>query len=740
MNHSFSFIKRHTLRFTLSILLTMLLGSTQLNATHLAGQDLTYECLGNGVYEITLTLYRDCQGIPVAQGYNLTATAAACGASFTIPVAQVDTPEVISHPCYGQSTICTGGTLPGIEKYTYKGITTLGFSCGDWVVGYGSCCRNAAITTGPANQGLYVETLISTDSTLCNNSPVFSNDPVLYLCAGQTYNYNHGAIDPDGDSLVYSLVDPLQNPNVPVTFWPPFSATNPLSSSPPLSLDPNTGAIVINPTMTNQVAVMAVKVDEYRNGQLIGSVTRDLQIWVTTNCTNTLPVASGIDGYNFYTTYACVGDSVVFEIYGTDADSGQTVTMSHNNGIPGAYYGINQTYGILGFSWTPGSNDTGINTFTVTVTDDACPQNGSQTFTYNVVVGGGSIDAGMDTTICYGDSVQLSVTGSGTNFYNWSPSTGLSCTNCPNPIAYPLTTTHYVVTSFDSLQCISMDTVVVYVIPCNNPPTDCDSLNLSANFSSTSSSLTLDVTDLSTGSPITMIYWDFGDGSSTVYGLAGSSASHTYANSGTYNVCLTIATYLPGGLCCHDTICESITVIEDPCDAHNADFNIHYISPKSRLFTDITAPGSNSVIFDFGDGNTAVAGGGSSVSHTYATAGTYHVKMTSYYHPTPDTCCVDEKCRYVRVLFKKKSKSVGVIVHTFSNQGSGSLRVLTQIDDAQPGQVHQLNIYNASGQKIYSNAAAEASVDLDLGNVTPGVYMAEVIGEGFTQTEKFVIR
>ncbi|MBL8010381.1 MAG: SprB repeat-containing protein, partial [Flavobacteriales bacterium] len=50
-------------------------------------------------------------------------------------------------------------------------------------------------------------------------------------------------------------------------------------------------------------------------------------------------------------------------------------------------------------------------------------------------------------TICAGGSWPLQVTGGAT--YSWSPATGLSCTNCPNPVASPTSTTTYVVTITD---------------------------------------------------------------------------------------------------------------------------------------------------------------------------------------------------------------------------------------------------------------------------------------------------
>ena len=73
--------------------------------------------------------------------------------------------------------------------------------------------------------------------------------------------------------------------------------------------------------------------------------------------------------------------------------------------------------------------------------------------TVNVVV------ASPDTFVCYGDSIQLNATGSG--FYVWSPTTGLSCTNCQSPYASPSTTTTYYVSS--PLGCAPMDSVTVIV-------------------------------------------------------------------------------------------------------------------------------------------------------------------------------------------------------------------------------------------------------------------------------------
>lgn len=72
---------------------------------------------------------------------------------------------------------------------------------------------------------------------------------------------------------------------------------------------------------------------------------------------------------------------------------------------------------------------------------------------------------GTPTGICYGGTVQLQASN-GLN-YSWTPSTGLSCTTCPNPIASPSVNTTYVVTSTASLTCkaSTMQTINITVVP-----------------------------------------------------------------------------------------------------------------------------------------------------------------------------------------------------------------------------------------------------------------------------------
>jgi len=122
--------------------------------------------------------------------------------------------------------------------------------------------------------------------------------------------------------------------------------------------------------------------------------------------------------------------------------------------------------GTLTYSWAPsgGTNATASNlsagSYTCTITDgNGCTQ------TVTALVGSSgtaSADAGAAVLISQGGSTTLNGTGSGST-YTWTPPAGLSCTNCPDPVASPTVTTTYTLTVTDSLGCTAADTVTVFV-------------------------------------------------------------------------------------------------------------------------------------------------------------------------------------------------------------------------------------------------------------------------------------
>jgi hypothetical protein len=65
-------------------------------------------------------------------------------------------------------------------------------------------------------------------------------------------------------------------------------------------------------------------------------------------------------------------------------------------------------------------------------------------------------------TVCTSNPVLVQLSASGAPNYSWSPTTGLSCTTCPNPTVTSSVTTSYVVTSNDTGGCHSVAGITVY--------------------------------------------------------------------------------------------------------------------------------------------------------------------------------------------------------------------------------------------------------------------------------------
>jgi|GEM_PF-7129592 len=70
-------------------------------------------------------------------------------------------------------------------------------------------------------------------------------------------------------------------------------------------------------------------------------------------------------------------------------------------------------------------------------------------------------DAGPDIWLCLGDSMRLAATGGVA--YIWSPADGLSCTDCPDPMASPSATTLYRATVTGENGCRGEDSMLVTV-------------------------------------------------------------------------------------------------------------------------------------------------------------------------------------------------------------------------------------------------------------------------------------
>jgi hypothetical protein len=90
---------------------------------------------------------------------------------------------------------------------------------------------------------------------------------------------------------------------------------------------------------------MAIRVNEYRNGVLIGCVVRDMQFTII-QCQNNLPTASGVGGSNNYTLTIPACSDTCFNITSADLDAADNVSMTWNSGIPGATFPVMEPAGL----------------------------------------------------------------------------------------------------------------------------------------------------------------------------------------------------------------------------------------------------------------------------------------------------------------------------------------------------------------------------------------------------------
>ncbi len=381
-------------------------------SSHAAGADIGYECLGGNNYKITLTFYRDCAGIQAPSVMAVKLSSVSCGytgnSSIQILLQQQGPPLDVTPVCPSTITRCHGGNSPGIQKYTYSKTVTLPLKCIDWMFDWDYSARNAAIQTiaNPGSQNLHVRATVNNLTDSCNNSIKFSNNPIHYVCIQNDFCFDHGVINPDGDSLVFRLITPLSSGNTTVTYNSPYAYNNPLLSNPtfPFTFDPTTGGICFN-ALSQIITIFAIEVKEYDNGVLVGSVIRDIQFY-TIVCNNQNPVTSTFDlvtnvNNNNNDTSICAGNPLTFQIKARDPDGNDSLTMTWNSAIPGASFTVNNANPfepVATFNWTPTVADIDAvpHCFTVDVIDDNCPFLGTFSFSYCITVTGISVDLGPD--------------------------------------------------------------------------------------------------------------------------------------------------------------------------------------------------------------------------------------------------------------------------------------------------------------------------------------------------------
>jgi gliding motility-associated-like protein len=228
-------------------------GMQQARASHAQAGELTYFSLGNNLYRVRVTFFRDCGGITPPATFALTCRNGGCSAgtvvsaTLTPPAGYPTAPGSFTQfqpYCASASNVlpCTptsnnSGARTNTIAINYEGTVTLP-PAAEWVLSVEESARPtvANITAGTLRLEATLNNLITpvgggAPVTIQNNSPQFNTQtlPVPFVCWNQSSTISFSATDADRlntsrrgipapDSLVYSLDRPLSGCNLFETY------------------------------------------------------------------------------------------------------------------------------------------------------------------------------------------------------------------------------------------------------------------------------------------------------------------------------------------------------------------------------------------------------------------------------------------------------------------------------------------------------------------------------------------
>ena len=177
-------------------------------ASHIVGAELFYECLGGNNYKITLKYYRDCLCSNCAN-YGNPEYINIFDVNGNL-VNQIGMPKPPVNPV--NPPINNNCLIPPnvcVEEAIYNTTVNLPPVLGGYDIVYQRCCRNTTINNIVLDAGsTYITHIPGTESFPCNNAAYFKNFPPIFICVNAALVFDHSAIDADGDSLSYELITP----------------------------------------------------------------------------------------------------------------------------------------------------------------------------------------------------------------------------------------------------------------------------------------------------------------------------------------------------------------------------------------------------------------------------------------------------------------------------------------------------------------------------------------------------
>jgi hypothetical protein len=300
-------------------------------ASHLRSGEISYKPVPGqaNTYEITVTVYTNAS--PSAQNDLVSVKLNPGDGTGVIQVERIN--GVAGKNSFGVWCAHLGELItPAIRKNIY--VTTHTFDKdGSYIISISPSARNLGIINMPTgNLPMYVESMLTVSSSLTPmTSPQLSLPPIGDGCINATYKINPGAIDPDGDVLKFeltrckttALADEPPGFDIPGYKYPDELDA---SGRTIFTMNSKTGEILWDkPTIQGEYNI-SFKIEKWRNGVLIGYVTRDMQVTISP-CDNIPPIINPVPD-----TCIEVGQTLVLKITSSDANK-DTLTFT-TTGLP----------------------------------------------------------------------------------------------------------------------------------------------------------------------------------------------------------------------------------------------------------------------------------------------------------------------------------------------------------------------------------------------------------------------
>lgn len=275
-----------TMKHCIALLAFFICSSIGLQASHFLGFSMYYEQRGGDTLRVHQLEYVECTGVAIAPFWQVNMTSAtSCPVPPSGPMMIVSQVEV-TPICSSVQTSCQNSSslIYGLmEVHLARDYDMAGQTCPEYILRYDNCCRspNFSNIQNPSSTGIRVESKVSLQGyQQTNSSPVWRDMFPRYVYNATTANdtYDLGATDPDGDSLVYSLVSAEQNSG-PVAYAVSYSPTAPFGTAYTVNLDSETGFMTLQSnTGALLTCSVVILVEEYRNGVKLGEIKREIAV------------------------------------------------------------------------------------------------------------------------------------------------------------------------------------------------------------------------------------------------------------------------------------------------------------------------------------------------------------------------------------------------------------------------------------------------------------------------------